>query len=82
MPLQLPGSDVIDCKAPLHAAMRRGHTSVVRILLQRGSNPFVRDPEGLTALQCAVDAGNFSCVCELLTFLDKLGQGAHICLDV
>ncbi|KAG6851194.1 Succinate--CoA ligase [ADP/GDP-forming] subunit alpha, mitochondrial [Arthromyces matolae] len=43
---------------PLHLASDRGNMSSVEILLRRGANPSIKDPDGLTALELATIAGH------------------------
>ncbi|PCH33866.1 ankyrin [Wolfiporia cocos MD-104 SS10] len=43
---------------PLHLACDRGHTKVVELLLSRGADPSIKDPDGLTALELAEISGH------------------------
>ncbi|RDB29264.1 Acyl-CoA-binding domain-containing protein 2 [Hypsizygus marmoreus] len=42
----------------LHLACDRGHLHVVRVLLSKGANPTIKDPDGLSALDLAQIAGH------------------------
>ena len=42
----------------LHAAAEAGHLSIVQLLLKKGANPCVREPNGSTASQLARNAGH------------------------
>ncbi len=44
--------------SPLHEAGRGGHSQVVRLLLENGANPDVRDGDGKTPLEIAVARGH------------------------
>ena len=45
-------------EAPLHVVAGAGYAGIVRLLLERGADPALRDDEGLTALDRAERAGH------------------------
>jgi serine/threonine protein kinase len=47
---------------PLHVAAKSGHHKVVAVLLNAGAKPKLRNKEGKTALQCAMDSGSMETV--------------------
>jgi ankyrin repeat protein len=55
--LAAPGIDVNKAdsvgETPLHVASREGHTGVVKMLLDKGADPFKKNPGGQTALDVA-----------------------------
>ncbi|NXJ15211.1 ANR66 protein, partial [Odontophorus gujanensis] len=42
---------------PLHWAAAKGHVAMLRLLLNRGARPWVRDAAGRTPAHCAAEAG-------------------------
>ena len=49
---------VFDWMTPLAFAVRGGHAEAVRLLLERGADPGVRDPDGKTLADLAREAGH------------------------
>lgn len=47
----------IDGGTPIHWAARQGHTSIIRMLLEKGANAKLLDPRRQTTLQCALSSG-------------------------
>ena len=56
--------------SPLRCATRGGHLEVVKVLLHRGADPNLRDPEGNTALDLALEK-NRSEIADLLKSRDE-----------
>lgn len=44
-------------RTPLHIALKNKNTDTVKMLLSKGADPMIRDSEGKTALQTAIDSG-------------------------
>lgn len=58
----IPGSDLNSLDeygyAPIHLACDRGHLEVVRLLLSRGANRDIKDPDNLSPLELSQEAGH------------------------
>jgi ankyrin repeat protein len=65
MPFSVCRNPMYGRTSPLHEAARAGHTGVVRLLLDAGADPMLRDGAGKTALEIAVE-GNRGGVVDLL----------------
>ena len=59
-------------RTPLHMASQKGHTAVIRFLLEKGADMQVRDDEGMTPLEKAM-VFNRKTVIELLGRFEKAG---------
>jgi ankyrin repeat protein len=64
-------------RTPLHQAARQGHISLIRLLLQHGADPNLRDEYGRIPLHVAAGAGHFDVV-ELLVRKGSNADGLYI----
>jgi len=63
----------------LHLAADRGFGDTVKVLVAKGANPGVKDPDGLTAISLAQASGHEDIVAYLEEYLAEkgtIGQGA------
>ncbi|KAJ3341102.1 hypothetical protein HDU93_005734 [Gonapodya sp. JEL0774] len=61
-------------QSALHLAAQRGHTDIVKLLLQAGCDFVGKDRDGMTPVELAKEAGHR----EIFTLLDQLTQAALI----